>query len=295
MFLLLYSYHQGRLNGFTNTRRKCLSSIIAYGQGLCTKSTLSKLEKGQLNPNVLVSFGLLERLGLSSREFTFYGTQEEAEFIKIKHILSGHYMMDKKEFNSYVDKLTELAGNNPLMLQQCYLYRTNLTKDRQEIIDLCQKAISLSIPDFDLLHLSKYRFSWAEMTLINIMLFAMAFSENALDVPYYYQQIYQYSIDNNFELLWKKNHLAVALSKYTQFLGENKMYKILLARFEQWDFSCCYFHLDTLLNLHYYLSQAYHSEGDIEKAQNLKSIATSLAIVLNNSRALELIERDLAY
>lgn len=264
-------------------------------QGLCSKSTLSKLEQGKALPNIFVSMGLLERLGLSSREFHFYGSQQEASFYRIIKTISKHYHMDKKEYSSYVDELNVLADNDPLLTQYCYLFKTQLTTDQDTIIDICKTALNISFPNFDLLKLTQYRFSWVEMTFINILVNAIAFSDNYLDAPFYYQQIYQYSTDNNFELLWKKNYLSVALTKYIRFLGEKKMYSILLARFEQWDFSCCFFHLDSLLDIYYYLSLSHHSLGDIDTALKFKSMATSLAITLNNTHAQELIEIDLNF
>lgn len=255
--------------------------------GLCNKSTLSKFEKGLLTPNVLVSQYLLERLGTSSKEFVFYGSQTEADFYKIKETLSGHYKMNREQYRSYTEQLAPLAESNPLIKQQYYLFMTQLTEDKTEVIDLCNKALKITLPDFDIGNITHYRLSWAEMTLITVMVNAIAFSENHFDAPYYFQQIYQYMTNQNFELLWKKNHLAPTLSKYVRYLGENKMYKILLARMEQWDFSCCNFHFGNMLNINYYLSQAYMSAGEKEKAEKCSCLVASLAVLLNDSRALD--------
>lgn len=272
-------------------------SQIKLCQGLCSKSALSKIEQGKSKASILVSMGLLERLGLSSREFCFYGSQQETAFYKIVLTLISHYRfhLDKQKYTSYIDDLIAIADNDPLMLQYCYLFKTQLTANKTEIINLCKKALNITIPNFELINIPQYRFSNVEMNFINVLVNAIAFSDNFSDAPYYFQLIYQYATDNNIELLWKKNYLAVALAKYVRFLGEKEMYSVLLARYKQWDFSCCYFYLDVLLDIYYYLSKAYHSIGDLDNALKYKSILTSIAIILNNVHALEHIQTDLDF
>lgn len=260
--------------------------------GLCNKSTLSRFENGSLNPGIPVTQYLLERLGFTN-EFVFYGDRNEAEFYRIKEILTGHYKMDREHYRQYTVQLEPLSETDPLIRQQYFLFMTQLTENKDEIISLCKKALNITLPGFDISNISSYRLSWAEMSLVTVMVNAIAFSENHFDAPYYFQKIYEYSTQNDFGLLWKKNHLAHTLSKYVRYLGENRMYNILLARMEQWDFSSCSFHPGNMLNINYYLSQAYNFAADKEKAEEYRHLTSSLAIVLNDARAMKhLAEKD---
>ncbi len=262
-------------------RKKQKLSQQILCNGLCNKSTLSKIEKNLLNPDILVAQAILERLGLSSKEFVFFGNQVETEFYNIKIQLTGNYKLSKEEYKLYVDRLGELSKESPLIEQHYYLFKTQTIQDKEKIMELCKKGIKITLPDFTMRDITNYRLSWAEMTLVTIWINTLAFTENHYDAPYYYQQLYQYSTDSDFELLWKKNHLATLLIKYDRYLGENKMYQILLARVEQWDFDCCNFYLDNMLNYNYYLFRAYSSFNNTEKAKEYYDLTASMTIILD--------------
>ncbi len=273
-------------------RQKISQQSLCYG--LCSKPTLSKIEKNLQNPNILVAQALLERLGLSSKEFIFYGTKKEAEFYRLKEILINNHKLSREQYTAYLKRFEKLSDENPLIRQQYYLFKTQTLQDKKDISELCERALRITLPGFNMRDITKYRLSWTEMTLVTVWINSIAFSEDPYDAPYYFQQLYQYSNGADFELLWKKNHLSAILSKYIRYLGENKMYPTLLARMKQWDFSCCDFNLFRKLNMHYYCSQAYLSINETKKARQNHDMAVALATVLDNQPALKKLQSQLS-
>ena len=59
-------------------------SLTALCQGLCSKSKLSKIENDALQPDVFLTEALLQRLGISERGFTFWGSERESRLYELK-------------------------------------------------------------------------------------------------------------------------------------------------------------------------------------------------------------------
>ena len=136
--------------------------------GLCSKSKLSKIENNLLQPSIALAETLLQRLGINERIFTFLGNEREQKLHDLKYLLLHSVRMRNRYHNSDLQKYKELLTDDDTLYFQFYLEETNYSKqNHKEKLQLLFQALSLTLPDFDIFHISKYRLSYMELTILN--------------------------------------------------------------------------------------------------------------------------------
>lgn len=136
--------------------------------GLCSKSKLSKIENGTLQPDIALSQTLLQRLGISDTAFTFFGNAHEENLQTLRLHFTHIPLANTTEILDYSQKMLEYCSPNDNFYKQYALYRkSRCIPDKVEETNALFHALTLSIPDFDFNKLHNYRLSWLELTILN--------------------------------------------------------------------------------------------------------------------------------
>jgi transcriptional regulator with XRE-family HTH domain len=137
-------------------------------QGLCSKSKLSKIENGTLQPEIILAQTLLQRLGISDQVFTFYGDSHETALQEyLLRIIKTRRTQIPLRLD-YLNQMDLLCTSNDSLYQQFILFEQALCQtDATAKIIYLQKALALTMPDFDFKYLPSYRLSWMELSILN--------------------------------------------------------------------------------------------------------------------------------
>ena len=165
-------YRIGRKIKEERIRKKISQEELCYG--LCSVSTLSRIENDTQKPTLKIEEGLLEKLGCSTKNLVFYASEEEVE----KHNLETELTVLTMHRQPLGDKLAEykrLIGNKngshiekqfALMSETvCGVY-TNTLPLKQAYLQL-EEALLLTIPNFKERELTSIKI--LTLTEINIL------------------------------------------------------------------------------------------------------------------------------
>ncbi|MCR5255771.1 MAG: transcriptional regulator [Acetatifactor sp.] len=204
--------------------------VLCYG--LCSKSKLSKIENGTLQPDIALAEVLLQRLGVSERIFTFWGDEKDAKFydLKFKLIQTSHYTT-KETYADYLDKMQALIDASDHLYRQQFL-STKLgyfIKDHDAIPDLLD-AIRITIPNFNIHNIMDYRLGWEELSILNILGDCYRIYKHPVNEGYYFfHQLMYYSNQNTYDIMLRANYLAPFLCTYIRYFFSNKDYKSIIS------------------------------------------------------------------
>lgn len=193
--------------------------------GLCSKSKLSKIENGTLQPDVLLSETLLQRLGISPDYFTFFGGSHEAALhelhMRLVHTPSFNDHASYKELLGQMESL--IPAKNTLYQQLFLLEKTHLLTPGKEQAELLLQILNMTIPDFQIEQLSSYRLSWLELTVLNKLGIAYASYDIVTGIQYLYQ-ILNYQLHSDYDVLLLKRIYPVTISWLIRELYIEKRY-----------------------------------------------------------------------
>lgn len=237
-------------------------------QGLCSRSKLSKIESGALWPDVLLAETLMQRLGISEREFTFWGNTEEAEFHELKFRLIGaRYLSDSNSPQFLLELERFIAQKDNILYRQFYLYmRAQHSDSSAEKIALFSDALACTLPDFDGCRITEYRLSWMELTILNNL-----FSEYLnTDAPYQsiigFRQLLEYQQKVKPDIIFESQTFSVTLNRFCRTHYHQKHYRELADLFHQTDLTLMKYAADQLGIFDFYYSQALGECSQFEYA-----------------------------
>lgn len=174
-------------------REKQHLSLQIICHGLCSKSALSKIEHNQLQPDIFLMEALLQRLGISERIFTFYGTAQESLFYDLKFKAMGAQSVYISSLPLYIEELKKtISTKNIFQKQFILLVSSNLYKNPEERISILFEALHCTLPDFDISRIHNYRLSWAEWNCINNIAHIYIKTNIPTHSFYYFYQLMSY-------------------------------------------------------------------------------------------------------
>ncbi len=142
--------------------------------GICSASSLSRIETGTQNPSNQTLDALMERLGIESGMFTEYVSREEAEYYTIKgEVRQAILKQEYGKLESLVQKLEKVTDNKVDFEKQYYLYAKGVllfSKGKKDnmVLDCYMKAIRVTLPQFDGENpLERNLLTFDEITIIN--------------------------------------------------------------------------------------------------------------------------------
>lgn len=165
-------YSIGHLVAEMRRRRGVSQEELAAG--ICSVSTVSKIENGIQTPSRKVCEGLLQRLGVSAQSYGLYIgdtdlRKSEIEEQIMRSLASGRYEEAEVLLQQY-ESMEQKRGENVMEKQFCLYVRGCLEQEQHKNLQLAEEmllqAIRLSIPQLDLEHMERIRLLMNEEIII---------------------------------------------------------------------------------------------------------------------------------
>lgn len=158
-------------------RQKYSQEELCYG--ICTASTLSRIENGVQAPGKKILEALMQRLGIVDRLYNSYLSPEEMERYEMEEKLTRCLARkDYEKAEEFVKILEWKLGEIPrkaysLKLEAqhvCFakaLIRKSKGASRQIVLEELLEAIRMTMPDFDGVHLRARLLTFQEISILN--------------------------------------------------------------------------------------------------------------------------------
>lgn len=171
------NYTIGEVLREARERKKCSQEEICYG--ICTPSTLSRIENGVQIPGRRILEALTQRLGITDNLYTTYMGREELGIYEIgkklmRSLGHGDYKAAEQLVQQLEEKLESLEkrDSNVRMEEQYILFAKAILQkhegeERQKILEMMLEAIRVTIPDFDGIHIRNKFLTSQEITILN--------------------------------------------------------------------------------------------------------------------------------
>ena len=255
----------GALVHMLRTEQKISQNTLCLG--LCSKSKLSKIENGTLQPDLLLAEALLQRLGISEREFSFWGNAQEEQLSHLKFELIYSSNLPLSEQRAILNQLKELSDNNDVLTEQLYLFNyatlPDPSIDKQK---LSEAALSCTLPDFDISQIHNYRLSWSELSILNnLALTYKGTLQDYIGIAHFYQ-LDSYYRSNNLDLLLLIHTHAVMLPLMMHSLYSAGRYNEAVDYFETHPYDILIYTPNLYTSALFYLCQCYGECKQNEKA-----------------------------
>lgn len=192
--------------------------------GLCSKSKLSKIENNLLQPEIILAQNLLQRLGISDSVFLFFGSEKETILQQMMTDLVN-ISVDKREAGyRLAEQLESLCGKkDKLYLQYALFKKSTYQSDTKIQMEEIQKALEISVPDFEISDIQNYCLSRVELSIVN-NLGTDIFEENPNRGISYLYKVLDYLTENMSDVLAKKRVLPVTIGMITGRLRLEERY-----------------------------------------------------------------------
>ena len=198
-------------------------------QGLCSKSKLSKIENGTLQPEITLAQSLLQRLGISDVVFSFYGNKHETELYDLRMRMTQLRISDTTTYQKHMDELLQLCTeDDTFYLQYASFEKAARILNKEESATALLQSLSTTLSGFTLASISDYRLSWLELTVLNNYCDACRkYSPIKGTLALY--QLLEYYDSSSLDILEKKRVFAIPLSDLSASLYSQKRYAELVS------------------------------------------------------------------
>lgn len=248
------------------TEQKISQTLLC--QGLCSKSKLSKIENGTLQPEIALSQALLQRLGISDKAFTFFGNKREAQLYDLREKAIHTKLSDQEQNFSYINSMEKLLTPKDSLYKQYTLFKKAIyAPNNEEKIAQFHDALSLTLPDFDINRILDYRLSWMELTILNNLSSAYCDSSTpSIGIRYFYK-ILEYLDINNVDILYREKIAPITVMILFRRLYCQKRYSEILELRPLLSFSssCISCDICVLANVYAHFCQALGECGYIDE------------------------------
>lgn len=196
-------------------------------QGLCSKSKLSKIENGTLQPDIALAQTLLQRLGISDNIFTFYGNAHETSLQNLRQVLTKIPLSNTAEILCHTQEMLHLCSSKDTFYAQYASYRRACCiSDNEESATALINTLCLTINNFDFNAICNYRLSWLELTILNNYCdtYCKVFASKGILFLY---KLLDYLDCSSLDVLEKKRIIAVTINTLVQYLYSQKRFSEL--------------------------------------------------------------------
>lgn len=211
--------------------KKLSQGIIC--QGLCTKSTLSKIEHNHMQPDIFLLEALLQRLGLSERPFLFYGNKKEHEFYTYKFKSMRTQLLGTDVLKDYIREFEKsVSPKNNLQQQELLMAKIPLCKTPEEELSMYFEALHYTLPNFDIARIHEFRLSWAELTILNNIARLYIHTNTLTQSFYYFRQLESYYQAAELDIIFQKNVYVPMLQMHSRCLYNQKHFFDIIHLFQ---------------------------------------------------------------
>lgn len=236
-------------------------------RGLCSASKLSKIEAGDLQPDIALAEALLQRLGMSERAFTFWGSEKDARFFDLKFKIIHDQLVPKETIQGYLAELERLVdGENALYRQEYLVDMACQPGDPREKLLQLSEALRLTLPDFDIYNLAGCRLTWQELSILNIMAQNYQAAGEQGMATLFYSHILNYGEKNRLDVLFLNTFLTNVYYRYCQTLYRQNRHAELIALYERIDIAALKCNVNNIGGCLFYYSQVLAEASRTEEA-----------------------------
>ena len=259
------SYPLGRLIQDLRREQKISQNLLC--QGLCTSSRLSKVENGSIQPDIMLSEALLQRLGFSDRVFTFWGNEKEKRFHDLKYKIMYEHSLSPEVLEAYLDEMEQLAGERDVLYRQEYLLLITTEKNPpgKRMAGLTQ-ALRLTLPEFKIHEICSYRLTWCELAILNNLAHEYRLTEQTYLCSVYTAQIIAYMQTARTDTLLQKHILPFTYFVHCRTLYLQKLYGQTLNFTDTIDISLLKYNINAYSGYLFFYSQALGECGSFSEA-----------------------------
>lgn len=203
----------GRLIHLLRIEKNISQNVLC--QGLCSKSKLSKIENEMLQPDVLLTEALLQRLGISERIFSFWDDEYGTELYTLRSKLIRSSSLSEIDKTAILDKIFQLNKEQNPYITQFWLfakYAVGLTESEKKLeMDILTKSLNITLPNFNFSNINSYRLSWLELTILNNLANTLTKENPRYKAIVKLQHILSYMQENSYDIFIQSNILSVTL------------------------------------------------------------------------------------
>lgn len=201
--------------------------MLCYG--LCSKSKLSKIENGSLQPEIILAQNLLQRLGISERVFTFYGNAKDTKLQDLLTRLTKTYNTDKEQLLFYYEEINKCCTTkDTLYLQEAACHLSYCSSSPNEQLNYLLQALSFTVPDFNFSNILNYRLSGNELSILNSICYAEFLTNPNIAIQHWYK-ILEYATYYPFTVMASRCFYPVSVGMLTARLFSQKRYDEILS------------------------------------------------------------------
>lgn len=203
-------------------------SLQTLSLGLCSKSRLSKIENGTLQPDIVLSKSLLQRLGLSDAVFSFYGSERETMLHELRLKLTFTPSSDVSTRQCYTEELLQLCNENDTFYLQYVSYkRACAISDKEKSAEALFETLHITLPNITANNIQNYCLSWLELTILNNYCNALHYHSPSKGTLELYKLLEYYS-SSNIDILEKKRLIGIPICDLSSALYKQKRFSELV-------------------------------------------------------------------
>lgn len=169
-------YTVGDLIRDARERQKYSQEELSYG--ICTSSTLSRIENGVQVPGRRILEALTQRLGITDEIYNTYLSSEEMELYetgkRLMYSLGKHNYELSEELVIVMQKeISAISQRSTTKLDEQYaLFASAVVKKHQglelkQVIEVLLQSIRITMPEFDGIHFKGCLLTFQEITILN--------------------------------------------------------------------------------------------------------------------------------
>lgn len=166
----------GELIRDARERQKYSQEELSYG--ICTASTLSRIENGLQVPGKKILEGIVQRLGIGDRIYDVYLSREEQEWCETERQLTRclgneNFEQAEKLAEHLTENLKHTVGRSNLKMEKQYIRFANVLIQKHRgahpklILEELLEIIRMTMPDFDGTHIRARLLTYHEIAILN--------------------------------------------------------------------------------------------------------------------------------
>ncbi len=236
-------------------------------QGLCSNSYLSKIESGIKEPSVILAETLLQRLGISDREFLFWGDEKESAFHQFKFKLRRHkFEPTDEQIQLIKDFKAQLTDKDILYRQHVLLEESYLINDSEKRIEFLNDTLKMTLKDFKIENINNYRLSWIELAILQTIAQEYRHTSTPSIGMFYTNQCTSYHELNHLDCIMQSYTLTHNLHALFTYLYLQQHHQEAINEFIHRDLNICRYNLHICSSIYFYYCQ---SLGECQKNDNV--------------------------
>lgn len=263
-------------------------------QGLCSKSTLSKIENGTHQPDIALTECLLQRLGISERLFTFWGSEKETRLYELKFKLIHRRLLPEDEVQQCLSEMRSLLGKKDILWHQTYLLLTATTcPSASENLNTYLEALHCTLPDFDIHQLHQYRLSWCEITCLNNLAHEYRLTRDSHLCSFLNEQLLEYAVRVHPDIQLYTHTFSSSVYVYCHYLYGQRHYEEIVSISERINLTVMRYAPHAYSGYLFYYSQALGECSSPEKAHTAGILACGLNALTEYYKNVDALKRYL--